>query len=163
MRGPRGAGTGGPAPPPPKNKRIPWNSQNIQSYQASIQRWAIIGTPAKRHLNGVSLAGQWWQAFSDIWILSPLKKTKTSKLQSWAPLTKLSGYAHVRLEVPVNNISANKPNMIGHLSERYNRELTTLPPSANSENRDEIPRNATFHQGLHCLLRQNRSSEKEIQ
>ena len=23
--------------------------------------------------------------------------------------------------------------------------------------------NATFHQGLHCLLRQNRSSEKEIQ
>ena len=29
-----------------------------QGYQASIQFWAIIGTPAKRHLNGVSLAGR---------------------------------------------------------------------------------------------------------
>ena len=27
-------------------------------YQASIQCWAIIGPPVKRHLNGVSLAGQ---------------------------------------------------------------------------------------------------------
>ena len=27
-------------------------------------------------LKGVSLAGQWWPAFSDIWILSPLKKKK---------------------------------------------------------------------------------------
>ena len=43
--------------------RIPWNSQN---YQASIQRWAIIGTPASRC----------WTAFSDIWILSPLKRRK---------------------------------------------------------------------------------------
>ena len=30
-------------------KRIPWNSQN---YQASIQRWAVIGTPVKRHFPG---------------------------------------------------------------------------------------------------------------
>ena len=29
-----------------------------QSYQASIRCWDISGTPAKRHLNGVSLAGQ---------------------------------------------------------------------------------------------------------
>ena len=50
--------------------RIPWNSQN---YQASIQRWAIIGTPVKHHLKA-SLAGRWWPAFSDIWILFPLKK-----------------------------------------------------------------------------------------
>ena len=27
-------------------------------YQASIQCWAIIGAPAKHHLNGVSLVGQ---------------------------------------------------------------------------------------------------------
>ena len=26
-----------------------------------------------------------------------------------------------------------------------------------------MPHNAAFHQGLHCLLRQNQSSEKEIQ
>ena len=33
---------------------------------------------------------------------------------------------------------------------------------ANSEDPDEMPHKAAFHQGLHCLLRQNRSSEKEI-
>ena len=33
----------------------------------------------------------------------------------------------------------------------------------NSEDPDEMPHNAAFHQGLHCLLRQNRSSEKEMQ
>ena len=30
---------------------------------------------------------------------------------------------------------------------------------ANSEDPDEMPHNAAFHQGLHCLPRQNRSSE----
>ena len=33
---------------------------------------------------------------------------------------------------------------------------------ANSEYPDEMPHNAAFHLGIHCLLRQNRSSEKEI-
>ena len=33
---------------------------------------------------------------------------------------------------------------------------------ANSEDPDEMP-HVAFHQGLHCLLKQNRSSEKEIQ
>ena len=33
---------------------------------------------------------------------------------------------------------------------------------ANSEYPDEMPHYAAFHQGLHCLLRQNQSSEKEI-
>ena len=33
----------------------------------------------------------------------------------------------------------------------------------NSEDPDEMPHHAAFHQGLHCLLRQNRFSEKEIQ
>ena len=41
------------------------------SYQASFQFWAIIGTAAKRHLNGVSLAGRRWPANSDIWIIPP--------------------------------------------------------------------------------------------
>ena len=49
--------------------RFPLKSQ---SYQASIRCWAISGTPAKRHLNGVSLAGQWWPAYSGVWILSPI-------------------------------------------------------------------------------------------
>ena len=34
---------------------------------------------------------------------------------------------------------------------------------ANSEDTDEMPQKVAFHQGLHCLLRQNLSSEKEIQ
>ena len=34
---------------------------------------------------------------------------------------------------------------------------------ANSKDQDEIPHNAAFHQGLHCLLRQKQSSEREIQ
>ena len=34
---------------------------------------------------------------------------------------------------------------------------------ADSADPDEMPHKAAFHQGLHCLLRQNQSSEKEIQ
>ena len=34
---------------------------------------------------------------------------------------------------------------------------------ANREDQDEMPHNVAFHQGLHCLTRQNQSSEKEIQ
>ena len=33
---------------------------------------------------------------------------------------------------------------------------------ANSEDPDEIPHNAAFHQGLHCLIRHNQSSEIEM-
>ena len=34
---------------------------------------------------------------------------------------------------------------------------------ANSEDPDEMQHTAAFHQGLHCLLRQNQSSKKDIQ
>ena len=34
---------------------------------------------------------------------------------------------------------------------------------ANSEGPDEMPHHAAFHKGLHCLLRQKQSSEKEMQ
>ena len=34
---------------------------------------------------------------------------------------------------------------------------------ANGEDPDEIPHGVAFHQGLHCLLTQNQSSEKETQ
>ena len=33
----------------------------------------------------------------------------------------------------------------------------------NSEDPEEMPKNAAFHQGLHCLLKQKQSSEKEMQ
>ena len=58
---------------------IPWKSQ---SYQASIQCWAITSTPANRHLNGVSLAGRWWPAYSGIWILPLLINKKKTNRQS---------------------------------------------------------------------------------
>ena len=32
--------------------------EKSQTYQASIQCWAIIGTPEKHHLNGDLLAGR---------------------------------------------------------------------------------------------------------
>ena len=33
----------------------------------------------------------------------------------------------------------------------------------NSEDPDEMPHNAAFHQDLHCFLKQNHSSEKETE
>ena len=64
-----GGGAGVPDPPPPEKSQKHRASQQhcrvwpdplkiSQSHQASIQCWANIGTPAKRHLNGVSLAGR---------------------------------------------------------------------------------------------------------
>ena len=55
QRGDRGSG-----PHPLKNHiNIGFPSTpKSQNYQASIQWWAIIGTLAKRHFDGVSLAGQ---------------------------------------------------------------------------------------------------------
>ena len=44
-----------------------------------------------------------------------------------------------------------------------NRFFNSEDPDENNEDPDDIPHNAAFHQGLHCLLRQNRSSEREIQ
>ena len=54
-----------------------------QSFQASIQCSAMIGPPAKSHLNGVSLAGRWCPANSGIWILPPFIKLKQKGCQSW--------------------------------------------------------------------------------
>ena len=47
--------------------------------QASIQCWAIIDPPAKRHRNGVSLVGRKWHAFSGVWILTSLQFNKNKK------------------------------------------------------------------------------------
>ena len=67
---------------------LPRTPLKSQSYQSSIQCWALIGPPAKRHLNGVSLTGHCWPVNSGIWILPPLIKLKTKnkkKRQSWTP------------------------------------------------------------------------------
>ena len=59
-----GRGVWTPPPPPGKSQNYRFLSNTgldplkSQSYQASIQCKAIIGTPAKRHLDGISLAGR---------------------------------------------------------------------------------------------------------
>ena len=45
----------GSGPPPPEKSQKYDPPEKSQSYQASIQCWAIIGKPAKRHLNAVLL------------------------------------------------------------------------------------------------------------
>ena len=72
----RGGGGGG--------GRFPEKSQ---SYQARIQCWAIIGTPAKCNLTDVSLASWWWPTDSGLWILSS-PSTKKNVVKIWPPLTK---------------------------------------------------------------------------
>ena len=121
-------GAGGPdSPPPPlKNKKRYrlskqyWagSPEKSQSYKASIQCWAAIGPPAKRHLNGVSLAGRWCPTFSAIWILFPFIKKQFSEL--WAP----SGRTFwIRAWVRVNNPNTRGIwkvlSMVFHLSSRF--------------------------------------------
>ena len=67
-------------------------SLKSQSYQASIRCWAISGTPAKRHLSGVWLGGQWWSPYRGVWILSHHQLKHFVK--AGPPLTKLPGSAH---------------------------------------------------------------------
>ena len=65
MGGSRGRDRGS-GPPVKNHKNIGFLSNTgpdplkNHSCLASIQCWAIIGMPAKCHLNGVSLAGRWW-------------------------------------------------------------------------------------------------------
>ena len=68
------------------------SSEKSQNYQASIQCWAIIGPPAKRHLNGV----RWRAGDGPLIVLFGLSLPSSTKksCQSWTPLTKLSGSAH---------------------------------------------------------------------
>ena len=63
MRGFRG-GEGVRTPPPERSQKYRISHRyapdplKSERYQASIQCWAIIGTPAKRLLSGVSLVGR---------------------------------------------------------------------------------------------------------
>ena len=71
MRGSRG-GTGGSGPLS-NTKSDPLNfSEQPSQHSTLCHHRHASETPLK----GVSLAGRLWPAFSDIWILSPLKKKK---------------------------------------------------------------------------------------
>ena len=103
-------GTGGPDPPPKNHKIIGFSSKTgpdplkNRSYQASIQCWAIIGTPGKLAFR--------WRADDDPLIVvlrsslpssTSSKKQKTKKnVKIGPPLTKLSGSAH-RITLHVHN------------------------------------------------------------
>ena len=62
-----------------------------QSFPASIQCWATIDPPGKRHWNGVSLAGRWWPA---IYISLLLKELKHRKMGP--PLTRFFFDPHMQ-------------------------------------------------------------------
>ena len=97
----------GSGPPPLKNhKNIGFSSNTGPdplkncSYQSSIQWWAIIGTPAKRHFMAFR-----WRADDDPLIVvlgsflpsskkKKKKKKKKNVVKVGPPLTKLSGSAH---------------------------------------------------------------------
>ena len=69
----------------------------IAKLHSQHSMWAIIGLPAKRHFNGVSLVGRLLPAYGGFWSLTPLEKKRKKKektYQSWTPLTKLSGSGH---------------------------------------------------------------------
>ena len=95
FRGGGGGGGGRGSGPPEKIPKYRGFSHSCldplkksQKYQASIQCWAIISTSAKRHLNGVLLAGRWWPAYSGIWIIPPIIYLK-KPCQSWSPSDKI--------------------------------------------------------------------------
>ena len=52
---------------------------------------------------------------------------------------------------------------LAHLSHIFGVILIKMGYMANSEEPDDMQHNETFHQSLHFLLRQNQSSEKEMQ
>ena len=66
-----------------------------QSYQASVQCLANICTPAKRHLNGISLTGRSWPHKMVFGSFLPSSTKKIVKVGP--PLAKLSGSVHVIL------------------------------------------------------------------
>ena len=114
MRGSRGGGGDRGLDPPGKSQKylVSWqywsgSSKNYKATKsASIECWAIIGLPGKHHLNGVSLVGRWWPAYSGPLIVvfgsslpSSTKKTQ-NVLKVGPPLTKLSGSGHGCSHIP---------------------------------------------------------------
>ena len=87
MRGSRGGDRGSGPPEKSQKYRFSWNSRKFSKLWSQHSMWTIICTPAKRHLNGVSLAGRHWSTFSGIWIRSPGLKL-LSVLRSWTPSDK---------------------------------------------------------------------------
>ena len=67
--------------------RIPWKIKKATKPEF-MQCSNIIDMPAKRHLNGVSLAGRWWPAFSGILssLFSSTKEKKKEKTVNLDPL-----------------------------------------------------------------------------
>ena len=97
MRGSRGDRGSGPPSPLKNHKNIGFLSNMgpdpRESYQACIQCGVIIGTLAKRRLNGVSLASRWWPAYIVVFGSSHQKQKtlpsltpsgKTFWIRAWA-------------------------------------------------------------------------------
>ena len=94
QRGDRGSG-----PPTPESSQkyriswIPWNSQN---YQASIQRWAIIGPPAKRHLKAFRWRADDGPLLVIFWSSLPYKNVVRIQIRSeWNSGKNVSSIKHL--------------------------------------------------------------------
>ena len=69
----RGGGAEGPDPPPLKNhKNIGFLSNTGPDPQKITNLQSQQSTPAKRHLNHVSLVCRCWPFYNAIWIVPPL-------------------------------------------------------------------------------------------
>ena len=60
--------------------------------------------PAKRHLNGVLLAGRWWPAYSGIWILSSLIKKSFTPSDKTFWIWACPNRPHIPAWVPLPNL-----------------------------------------------------------
>ena len=98
-------GAGGPDSPLKNHKNIGFLSTTgpdplkITKPLSQHPCWAITRTPAKRHLNGVSLAGRLWPAYSGIWVLFLLidKNSKWKTTRKKFTLLKLTPYDKTEL------------------------------------------------------------------
>ena len=88
-------------PPPPEKSQNIWFSSNIcpdplknRSCEASIQCWAFIGMPAKRHLMTFRWRADDGPLKVGLGSSLPSSTLKTNVVKVGSPLTKHSGSAH---------------------------------------------------------------------
>ena len=113
----------------------PWKNHKATLYQASIHLWVIIDPPAKRHLNGVSLADRWWPAYSGILILPPLIQKNPKTTQSWTPSDKTSwiralgtGTKPIQDDIDINRLKALFVHGVLVWLAQYTFALTLITP-----------------------------------
>ena len=133
----------GPPPPPEKSQNIGFSSNTCPDSlknricEASIQCWAFIGMPAKRHLMALRWRADDGPLTVGLGSSLPLSTLKTNVVKVGSPLTKLSGSTHelFRRQFNFNRAGSHALHACAdpeHLSERTEMPLKmdTIGPSA---------------------------------